>query len=42
MIIDTPLGKIKGTDKAGVVAFRGIRYAQASVGNLRFCPPIAV
>jgi para-nitrobenzyl esterase len=42
MIADTPLGKIEGSERDGVIAFRGIRYAQPPVGKLRFKPPLAV
>ena len=37
--IDTPFGKIQGEEYNGCLAFRGIRYAKASVGTLRFKPP---
>jgi para-nitrobenzyl esterase len=36
VIIDTPLGKIQGTERDGVTAFRGIRYASVPQ---RFHPP---
>ena len=39
MINETPLGKIEGVDKDGVIAFRGIRYALAPTGDRRFLPP---
>ncbi len=42
MIANTPLGRIEGTERDGVTAFRGIRYAQAPVGERRFKPPVAV
>ena len=40
--IDTPLGKLQGNERDGYLVFRGIRYAQAPVGDLRFRPPLAV
>ena len=38
MIANTPRGKVQGIDKAGVLQFRGIRFATAE----RFRPPVAV
>ncbi|GAA4614892.1 para-nitrobenzyl esterase [Actinoallomurus liliacearum] len=35
----TSLGVVAGTARAGLCAFRGIRYAEAPVGSLRFRPP---
>lgn len=32
-------GKVNGTNEPGMIAFRGIPYAQPPVGNLRFAPP---
>ena len=40
--ISTPLGRIKGAAHNGALAFRGIRFAQAPVGPLRFRPPVPV
>lgn len=40
--ITTSLGKIEGRDKGAFLAFTGIRYAQAPVGDLRFCPPVPI
>jgi para-nitrobenzyl esterase len=42
MITETKLGKIAGIDRDGVIAFRGIRYARAPVGEQRFKPPVPV
>jgi len=42
MITETKLGKIAGIDRDGVIAFRGIRYAEAPVGERRFKPPVPV
>ncbi len=41
MILNTALGKIEGEQKAGLMAFRGIPYAQAPLGELRWMPPQA-
>lgn len=41
-IVETALGKVEGRDKKGHIAFTGIRYAEAPVGDLRFCPPVPV
>ena len=38
-IIDTPLGRMRGTQHNGALAFRGIRFAQAPTGGARFRPP---
>jgi para-nitrobenzyl esterase len=35
----TSLGKLRGALDGGVVAFRGIPYAQPPIGPLRFAPP---
>src|SRR5690349_13070151 len=35
----TSLGVVAGTAHAGLCVFRGIRYAEAPVGSLRFRPP---
>ena len=42
MIVETPLGRIEGKERDGVIAFRGIRYAEAPMGDLRFRPPVPV
>ncbi|XP_056638295.1 juvenile hormone esterase-like [Diorhabda sublineata] len=46
-VVTTPLGKIKGTlitSRLGktIFSFRGIRYAKAPIGDLRFQPPVPV
>jgi len=38
MLVETKQGKIKGTKDGKVLVFRGIPYAEAPVGKLRFCP----
>ncbi len=35
----TDTGELRGASEAGVLAFRGIRYAAAPIGELRFRPP---
>ena len=35
----TSFGRLRGTVDDGVVAFRGIPYAQPPIGPLRFAPP---
>ncbi len=41
-IANTPLGILQGRVEGDCVAFRGVRYAVAPVGDLRFAPPVAV
>lgn len=38
--LQTGLGTIEGIEGEGVLEFRGIRYAEAPVGELRFRPPV--
>ena len=38
-IVRTSYGRVRGRAEDGVLAFRGVRYAAAPVGNLRFKPP---
>lgn len=33
-------GTLRGTERAGACVFRGVRYAAAPVGDLRFRPPV--
>jgi para-nitrobenzyl esterase len=40
-IIQTACGRVRGTREDGVYAFRGIPYAEAPIGSLRFRPPVA-
>ncbi|TCM96322.1 para-nitrobenzyl esterase [Paenibacillus sp. BK033] len=41
MIIQTSSGQVKGVQLSGCYVYRGIPYAQAPVGKLRFKPPQA-
>ncbi|QQE77631.1 carboxylesterase/lipase family protein [Alicyclobacillus sp. SO9] len=38
-VVDTEYGKVKGIEEGPVIVWRGIRYAKAPVGKLRFHPP---
>jgi para-nitrobenzyl esterase len=38
-LVSTTLGQIRGVSEDGVIEFRGVRYAQAPVGPLRFQAP---
>ncbi len=40
-IIETKSGKVKGYRKNGIEIFKGIPYAEAPIGELRFKPPVA-
>lgn len=42
VIVSTKLGKLRGGFENGVCVWRGIRYAKAPVGNLRFKNPVPV
>ncbi|MGP3534262.1 carboxylesterase/lipase family protein [Microbacterium sp. RD1] len=37
--VTAPCGTVQGREETGVAVFRGIPYAQAPVGDLRFAPP---
>jgi len=40
-VIETKYGKIQGYSENGLEIFKGIPYAEAPVGDLRFSPPVA-
>ena len=39
--LDSPQGTLKGRNIDGINIFRGLQYAEAPIGNLRFAPPVA-
>lgn len=39
MIANTNYGKVQGLDENGILSFKGVPYAKAPVGDLRFAPP---
>lgn len=41
-MLQTNLGLLRGSAVESLKIFRGIRYAQAPVGDKRFAPPVAV
>ncbi len=41
-LVDAPAGPVRGADDHGISVFKGIPYAQAPVGDLRWKPPVAV
>ncbi len=40
IVAETPSGPIKGQRRDGTFVFRGIPYARAPIGELRFAPPV--
>jgi para-nitrobenzyl esterase len=38
-VVETAAGRLRGTERKGIRLFRGIPYARAPVGRLRFRPP---
>jgi para-nitrobenzyl esterase len=38
-VVETPLGKLRGTRAGGVHIFKGVRYGQDTSGRSRFMPP---
>jgi|GEM_PF-2051459 len=42
VIIETPLGPVKGSQSDGVQRFLGLPYAQPPIGPLRWKPPVAI
>ena len=42
MIVRTKYGKLRGVEENSMIAFKGIPFAKAPIGNLRFKPPVLV
>jgi para-nitrobenzyl esterase len=40
-LVETKYGKIQGYTENGIEVFKGIPYAEAPIGELRFSPPVA-
>jgi para-nitrobenzyl esterase len=40
VVVETEAGRLRGVEHKGVLLFRGIRYARAPSGPLRFRPPV--
>ena len=40
IIIESRLGRVRGTDEGGVLTFLGIPYAEPPIGKRRFMPPV--
>ena len=41
VVVDSPAGSFRGISDDGIEVFRGVTYAQAPVGALRWRPPVA-
>ena len=39
-IVETTLGKVRGTNDNGIFAFKGVRYGSTTAGSNRFLPPV--
>ena len=40
-IVETKLGKLRGTSANGVYSFKGVHYGASTEGSMRFMPPVA-
>ena len=40
LVVSTTYGKVQGVEETGYIAFKGIPFAKAPVGELRFKPPV--
>jgi len=41
-VVDTSLGKLRGSRRDGIFNFKGIPYGQSTAGSNRFMPPVAM